>query len=138
MIRYQTLKKKPITVAQARRNMKVYLKNMAGYKISHFKGMSYDQIRPIFEKEYNKVQTLFKKDTEVEMTKKKRVPEEILLQESFKKLRATQASSLEPIKKQPTEEPKELTKEEHENMMEIVPVEEIKAEVLQVKYPIID
>ncbi|GJT02614.1 hypothetical protein Tco_0823783 [Tanacetum coccineum] len=138
MIRYQTLKKKPITVAQARRNMKVYLKNMAGYKMSHFKGMSYDKIKPIFEKEYNKVQTLFKKDIEVEMIKKKRVPEEILLQESFKKLRAAQASSSEPIQEQPTEEPKELIEEELKKIMEIVPVEEIKEEVLQVKYPIID
>ncbi|GJT01169.1 hypothetical protein Tco_0822338 [Tanacetum coccineum] len=54
MIRYQTLKKKPVTVAQARKNMMVYLKNMAGYKMGYFKGMSYDEIRPIFEKEYNK------------------------------------------------------------------------------------
>ncbi|GJW79611.1 ribonuclease H-like domain-containing protein [Tanacetum coccineum] len=59
MIRYPNLKKKPVTVAQARKNMMVYLKNMANYKMSYFKGMSYDQIRPIFEKEYNKVQTLF-------------------------------------------------------------------------------
>ncbi|GJR76937.1 hypothetical protein Tco_0089302 [Tanacetum coccineum] len=56
------------------------------------KGMSYDEIRPIFEEEYNKIQTLFKKDTEVEKTKTKRIAEETLLQESFKKLRTTEAS----------------------------------------------
>nr|GFA81202.1 hypothetical protein [Tanacetum cinerariifolium] len=39
--------------AQARRNMIVYLKNMAGYKMNYFKGMSYDEIRPLFEKHYN-------------------------------------------------------------------------------------
>ncbi|GJS98073.1 hypothetical protein Tco_0819243 [Tanacetum coccineum] len=77
MIRYQALKKKPVTVAQARKNMMVYLKNMANYKMSYFK--------------------------DVEMTKKKRVAEEALLQESFKKLRTAQAlvkekfRSVEPI-----------------------------------------
>ncbi|GJX18797.1 hypothetical protein Tco_0221474 [Tanacetum coccineum] len=90
--RYQTLKKKPLSVAQARKNMMIYLKNMAGYKMGYFKGMSYDEIRPIFEEEYNKIQTLFKKDTEVEKTKTKRIAEETLLQESFKKLRTTEAS----------------------------------------------
>nr|GEV13925.1 ribonuclease H-like domain-containing protein [Tanacetum cinerariifolium] len=28
-------------------------KNMAGYKMNYFKGMSYDEIRPLFEKHYN-------------------------------------------------------------------------------------
>ncbi|GJU30903.1 hypothetical protein Tco_1174492 [Tanacetum coccineum] len=53
--RYQTPKKKPVSVAQARKNMMIYLKNMAGYKMGHFKGMSYDEIRPVFEEEYNKI-----------------------------------------------------------------------------------
>ncbi|GKB71349.1 hypothetical protein Tco_0932761 [Tanacetum coccineum] len=102
------------------------------YKMGYFKGMSYDVIRPIFEEEYNKVQTLFKKDTEVEKTKTKRIAEETLLQESFKKLRTAEASSSKPIQEQPTEEPKELSEEELKKMLEIVPVEEIKAEALQV------
>ncbi|GJR22799.1 hypothetical protein Tco_0971326 [Tanacetum coccineum] len=100
--RYQTLKKKPVSVAQARKNMMIYLKNMAGYKMGYFKGMSYDEIRPIFEEEYNKIQTL-----------------------------TAEASRSEPIQEQPTEEPKELSEEELKKMMEIVPVEEIKAEALQ-------
>ncbi|GJS49964.1 hypothetical protein Tco_0600085 [Tanacetum coccineum] len=87
----------------------------------------------MFEEEYNKIQTLFKKDTEVEKTKTKRVAEETLLQESFKKLRTAEASSSEPIQEQPTEEPKELSEEELKKMLEIVLVEEIKAEALQVK-----
>ncbi|GJR77179.1 hypothetical protein Tco_0089544 [Tanacetum coccineum] len=136
--RYQTLKKKPVLVAQARKNMMIYLKNITGYKIGYFKGMSYDEIRPIFEEEYNKIQTLFKKDTEVEKTKTKRIAEETLLQESFKRLRTAKASSSEPIQEQPTGEPNELFEEELMKMMEIVPVEEIKAEALQVKSTIID
>ncbi|GJV76028.1 hypothetical protein Tco_1507612 [Tanacetum coccineum] len=83
------------------RKMMIYLKNMAGYKMGYFKGMSYDKIRPMFEKEYNKIQTLFQKDTKVEKTKTKRVAEETLLQESFKKLRTAEASSSEPIQEQP-------------------------------------
>nr|GEU42677.1 hypothetical protein [Tanacetum cinerariifolium] len=47
------LKRKPLTEVQARKNMIVYLKNMAGYKMNYFKGMSYDEIRPLFEKHYN-------------------------------------------------------------------------------------
>ncbi|GKB14515.1 hypothetical protein Tco_0848438 [Tanacetum coccineum] len=131
--RYQTLKKKPVSVAQARKNMMIYLKNMAGYKMGYFKGISYYEIRPMFEEEYNKIQTLFKKDTEVEKTKIKRVAEETLLQESFKKLRTIEALSSELIQEQPTEEPKELSEEELKKMLEIVPVEEIKAEALKVK-----
>ncbi|GJU67639.1 hypothetical protein Tco_1253898 [Tanacetum coccineum] len=139
MIRYHSFKKKPVTVAQARKNMMVYLKNMANYKMKYFKGMSYDQIRPIFEEEYRKVQTLFKKDSEVSKSEKKRVAEEALLQESFKKLRTAQASGSEPFhQEKSTEEPKELSEEDLKKMLEIVPVEEFRVEALQTKYPIID
>ncbi|GKC93078.1 hypothetical protein Tco_1158520 [Tanacetum coccineum] len=41
---------KPKTIAQARRNMIKYLKNQGNFKISDFKGMSYNKIRLIFEK----------------------------------------------------------------------------------------
>nr|GEW52707.1 hypothetical protein [Tanacetum cinerariifolium] len=85
--KYQSLKRKPIYVAQSRKNMVVYLKNMAGYKIQYFNGMTYDQVRPIFEREYNHVQTFLKYDRYEEPTKK-RVAKETMLQESFKKLRA--------------------------------------------------
>nr|GEY16612.1 hypothetical protein [Tanacetum cinerariifolium] len=90
--KYQSLKKKPVSIAQARKNMIIYLKNMARYEIEHFKGMNYDKVRLVFEREYKKVQTLFKPDKDVEEPKKKRVAEETLLQESFKKQRATEVS----------------------------------------------
>ncbi|GJU28313.1 reverse transcriptase domain-containing protein [Tanacetum coccineum] len=50
VIRYHTLKMKPKTVSQARQNMIKYLKNHRNYKIIDFKGMSYNDIRPILEK----------------------------------------------------------------------------------------
>nr|GEV08365.1 hypothetical protein [Tanacetum cinerariifolium] len=93
--KYQNLKKKPVSIAQARKNMIIYLKNMAGYKIEFFRGMTYDKVRPIFEREYKKVQTLFKPDKDVQEPKKKRVANETLLQESFKKLRAAEVLGYE-------------------------------------------
>nr|GEY70640.1 hypothetical protein [Tanacetum cinerariifolium] len=51
--RYQALKRKPQTEAQARKNMMVYFKNDAGFKMDYFKGMYYDDIRRIFEAKFN-------------------------------------------------------------------------------------
>nr|GEX89696.1 retrovirus-related Pol polyprotein from transposon TNT 1-94 [Tanacetum cinerariifolium] len=51
--RYQALNRKPQTEAQARKNMMIYLRNVVGLKIDYFKGMTYDDIRPIFEKKFN-------------------------------------------------------------------------------------
>nr|GEX27251.1 ribonuclease H-like domain-containing protein [Tanacetum cinerariifolium] len=51
--RYRVMKKRPQIKAQARRNMMVYLKNTAGFTLDYFKGMSYDDIRLIFEAKVN-------------------------------------------------------------------------------------
>nr|GEU76139.1 hypothetical protein [Tanacetum cinerariifolium] len=136
--KYQSLKKKPISVAQAKKNTIIYLKNMAWYKMDHFRVMTYDKVRPIFEREYKKVQTLFKPDKDVEEPKKKRVADETPLQESFKKLRAAEVSGSESTQEIPSNDPKEIFEEDVQNMLEIVPVSEFKVEALQVKYPIID
>nr|GEW92169.1 hypothetical protein [Tanacetum cinerariifolium] len=64
--KYQALKRKPVSVAQARKNMMIYLKNMTGFKVDFFKGISYEKTRPLFEEEYNKVQTLLKEDPEMD------------------------------------------------------------------------
>nr|GEW98320.1 hypothetical protein [Tanacetum cinerariifolium] len=61
MMRYQALKRKPLTEAQARENMMIYLKNMAGFKMDFFKGMTYSEIRHIFEKHYNSIQAFLEK-----------------------------------------------------------------------------
>nr|GEW11815.1 reverse transcriptase domain-containing protein [Tanacetum cinerariifolium] len=103
--RYQDLKKKLVSVAQAKKNMIIYLKNMAGYKMEFLKGMTYDAIRPIFER---------------------------------KKLRAAEVSGSESTQEIPTDDPKEITKEDVQSMLEIVLVLEFRVEALQVKYHIID
>ncbi|GJR83051.1 hypothetical protein Tco_0153836 [Tanacetum coccineum] len=48
--KYWDLKNKPKSEAQARKNMIVYLRNQSNYKMKDFEGMSYNEIRPIFEK----------------------------------------------------------------------------------------
>nr|GEW76111.1 putative ribonuclease H-like domain-containing protein [Tanacetum cinerariifolium] len=128
----QHLKRKPVSIAQTRKNMIVYLKNMAGYKMKHFRGMTYDKVRPIFEMEYKKVQTLFKPDKDEEPTKK-RVAEETLLQDSFKKLKVVEVSDSESTQDTPTNDPKEMSEEDVQNMLEIVLLFEFKVESLQVK-----
>nr|GEZ15241.1 hypothetical protein [Tanacetum cinerariifolium] len=67
--RYQALKRKPQTEAQARKNIMVYLKNVAGFKMHYFKGMSYDDIHPIFEKH-------FEANVAFPLKKKKKIDEE--------------------------------------------------------------
>nr|GEZ31719.1 hypothetical protein [Tanacetum cinerariifolium] len=64
VLRYQALKRKPQTEAQARKNIMIYLRNMAGFKMDHFKGMSYDDIRPIFEKYFNSNMAFLEKTKE--------------------------------------------------------------------------
>nr|GEY40021.1 hypothetical protein [Tanacetum cinerariifolium] len=51
--KYHTMKRKPQTKAQAGKNMMMYLKNVAGFKMDYFNGMSYDDIHLIFEAKFN-------------------------------------------------------------------------------------
>nr|GEZ57513.1 hypothetical protein [Tanacetum cinerariifolium]GEZ57514.1 hypothetical protein [Tanacetum cinerariifolium] len=51
--RVKKLEKRNKTKEQARKNMMVYLKNVDGFKMDYFKGMSYDDIRPIFKAKFN-------------------------------------------------------------------------------------
>nr|GEV97846.1 hypothetical protein [Tanacetum cinerariifolium] len=91
--------------------------NMVGYKMEHFRGMTYDKVRSIFKREYKKVQTLFKPDKDVEEPQKKRVVEETLLPENFKKLKAVEVSGSDSTQEIPTNDPKEMTEEDVQNML---------------------
>nr|GEX54411.1 hypothetical protein [Tanacetum cinerariifolium] len=94
VMRYQSLKRKPVTEAKARKNMMIYLKNMVGFKIDFFKGMTYNDIKPIFEKHYNPIKAFLEKgENEIEdegsqrkgdnlnqdAAKKQRIDEEMIL-----------------------------------------------------------
>nr|GEV95679.1 reverse transcriptase domain-containing protein [Tanacetum cinerariifolium] len=99
-------KAKVLQQHSSQENMIVYLKNMAGYKMEHFKD---------------------------EEPTKKRVAKETLLQESFKKLKAVEVLGSHSTQDTPTSNPKEMSKEDVKNMLEIIPVSEFKVEALQVK-----
>nr|GEX04618.1 hypothetical protein [Tanacetum cinerariifolium] len=71
--------------------IRVMLQNR--YKMEHFRGMTYDKVRPIFEREYKK--------------------------ESFKKLRAAEVSSPESSQEIPSNNPKVMTGEDVHNILEI-------------------
>nr|GEU48099.1 hypothetical protein [Tanacetum cinerariifolium] len=65
--RYQVMKKMPQTEAQARKNMIMYLKNVAGFRLDYFKGMSYDDTRPIFKAKFNtNIEFLLKSKEQIE------------------------------------------------------------------------
>nr|GFA60135.1 hypothetical protein [Tanacetum cinerariifolium] len=65
--RYQGMKKRPQTESEARKNMMIYLKNTAGYKMDFFKGMTYAQLCPIFQARFDEnIRFLFKSSEEIE------------------------------------------------------------------------
>nr|GEU55214.1 hypothetical protein [Tanacetum cinerariifolium] len=128
VLRYQALKRKPQTEAQARKNMMIYLMNMAGFKMGYFKGMSYDDIRPIFEKYFNS-NVAFLKKTKEQME-----------EEDNKALKRTSESLEEKAAKKPKldEEVEEIKKH-----LRIVPTNDdddvyTEAIPLALKVPIID
>nr|GEW85966.1 putative reverse transcriptase domain-containing protein [Tanacetum cinerariifolium] len=76
VMRYQALKRKPLTEAHARKNMMIYLKNMAGFKMNFFKGITYSEIRPLFKKHYNSNQAFQEKVEEEVTIQEKEIEEE--------------------------------------------------------------
>ncbi|GJS37768.1 hypothetical protein Tco_0536150 [Tanacetum coccineum] len=72
ILRYHTLQNRPFYMAEVRKNMCLYLKNQGGYKMSHFKGMSYEDIRPIFERVWDQNQAFIPMGSEIEKEVMKR------------------------------------------------------------------
>ncbi|GJV77016.1 hypothetical protein Tco_1508600 [Tanacetum coccineum] len=153
VIRYHTQKMKPKTVAQARNNMIKYLKNQGNYKIRDFKGMSYDEIRPIFEKVWDFNQQFVPMDLEhgtEKMKSPEKSPEKVEeedvatqkeMQEVSKETGAKRKKSIprkSTRKRQKMEEDAE--KEELKGFLDIIPREEVPIEVesLFTKFPVVD
>ncbi|GJR02860.1 hypothetical protein Tco_0525844 [Tanacetum coccineum] len=67
VLRYQAQLNRPYSVAEVRKNMVMYLKNQGGYKMNYFKGMKYEDIRPIFEKVWDQIQSFAPMDSEKEI-----------------------------------------------------------------------
>ncbi|GKC54105.1 hypothetical protein Tco_1076850 [Tanacetum coccineum] len=66
VLRYHAQQNRCFSKAEVRKNMCMYLKNQGGYKHSHFRGMSYEDIRPIFERVWDQNQSFVPKDSEIE------------------------------------------------------------------------
>ncbi|GJV01507.1 hypothetical protein Tco_1335076 [Tanacetum coccineum] len=150
VIRYHALKMKPKTIAQARRNMIKYLKNQGNYKISDFKGMSYNEIRPIFEKVWDFNQHIEPMDME-HGSERMKSPEKIeeedvdtqkemkeVVKESGAKRKKSLPRKRRTVKRQKLEEDAE--KEELKGFLDIIPREDVAEDVesLSTKYPIMD
>ncbi|GJU86899.1 hypothetical protein Tco_1294445 [Tanacetum coccineum] len=155
VIRYHTQKMKPKTIAQARRNMIKYLKNQGNYKITDFKGMSYNDIRPIFEKVWDFNQNIVPMDAEhgsekqespaKEKSSEKVVEEEIGTQEELKQnIKEPAAKRKKSIPRKTTRKRQKLEvdaeKDELKGFLDIVPREEapIEVESISTKFPIVD
>ncbi|GJY52246.1 hypothetical protein Tco_0443093 [Tanacetum coccineum] len=83
--KYWDLKNKPKSEAQARKNMIVYLKNQSNYQMKDFEGMSYDEIRQIFEKVWDFNHNFVPMDLEIEKEKKKPAEFQEIKEEKIKK-----------------------------------------------------
>ncbi|GJX57564.1 hypothetical protein Tco_0287461 [Tanacetum coccineum] len=137
VLRYHAVQNRPFSKAEVRKNMCTYLKNQGGYKMSHFKGMSYEDIRPIFERVWDQNQAFVPKDSKIEKEVMKR-PGFDLQQESSKKTggsrkktlarkRAGEKQSKEGAKRQKTKYEKE--KKELKAYLDLVPREEFAMEI---------
>ncbi|GJR06246.1 putative ribonuclease H-like domain-containing protein [Tanacetum coccineum] len=158
VLRYHALQNRHFSVAEVRKNMCMYLKNQGGYKMSHFKGMSYEDIRPIFERVWDQNQAFVPKDSEIKKEVMKRSGFNIQ-QESIKmdkalsfvkkqpaggrrkkslaRKRARESLSEESAKKQKLEDDTE--KEKLQVYLNIVSEDEsLDVESLATKYPIVD
>nr|GEU80908.1 hypothetical protein [Tanacetum cinerariifolium] len=89
MLRYHALQNIPFSKAEVRKNMIMYLKNQGGYKQNYFKGIKYEDIKPLFERVWDQVHTFLPKDSEIEKEVMKR-PGFDLQQGSAKKQRLDQ------------------------------------------------
>nr|GEU42687.1 hypothetical protein [Tanacetum cinerariifolium] len=100
--RYQVMKKRPQTEAQARRNMIMYLKNTAGFKLDYFKRESYDDIRLIFKAKFNtNMEFLLKSKEQIEEEESRALESinETLAQKAAKRRRLNQEDNdIEEIK----------------------------------------
>nr|GEW73254.1 hypothetical protein [Tanacetum cinerariifolium] len=77
VIRYHTLQNRPRSVAKVRKSICIYLKNQGGFKLSHFKEMSYEDIRPIFKKVWDQIHSFVHMNSELEVQRSKRTVQEV-------------------------------------------------------------
>ncbi|GJS70401.1 hypothetical protein Tco_0703242 [Tanacetum coccineum] len=143
--KYWDLKNKPKSEAQARNNMIVYLKNQSNYKMKDFEGMSYAEIRPIFEKVWDYNHNFVPMDLDIEKEKKKPAEfQEIEKEQVEKDTTGKRKKSLPRKRKRSTTKRQKVElddeKEDLKGYLDIVLREDIAEDVesLSIKYPIVD
>ncbi|GKA58777.1 hypothetical protein Tco_0758090 [Tanacetum coccineum] len=136
VLRYHALQNRYFSVAEVRTNMCMYLKNQGGYKLSHFKGMSYEDIRHIFERVRDQNNAFVPKDFEIEKEVMKRSG--FNFQQKSSKKRSREDTNEDNAKKQKLEDDAE--KKELKDSTDVVPRDDIAIDVesLATKYPIVD
>ncbi|GJX32820.1 hypothetical protein Tco_0242675 [Tanacetum coccineum] len=107
-------------VAEADQLHDIYLSDPEGYKLSHFKGMSYEDIRPIFERVWDQNNAFVPKDSEIEkeVMKKTRFDFPKKNQKSSKK-RSREDSDKDNAKKQKLVD--DAKKKELRDSIDVVP-----------------
>ncbi|GKB44165.1 hypothetical protein Tco_0889107 [Tanacetum coccineum] len=103
---YHAQQNRPYSVVEVRKNMVMYLKNQGGYKMNYFKGIKYKDIRPIFEKVWDQIQSFAPMDSEKEKGSEKKGSRK----KSLARKRAGEKQSEESTKRQKIED--DLDKEE--------------------------
>nr|GEY36797.1 hypothetical protein [Tanacetum cinerariifolium] len=76
-LRDQEKRNKPPTKTQMKIQMSTYLKHMGGYKQSHLKGRSFDEIKELFDREMTKVNDFIAMDSEAQESSTKRTAEHL-------------------------------------------------------------
>ncbi|GJV66813.1 hypothetical protein Tco_1482322 [Tanacetum coccineum] len=129
---------------------------MGSHTLQQLKRYSFDELKELFETTMKNVNIFVPMETEdrgraselaagslqatitdsAEVESSKRAAEAELDHEGSKRQKTNEASG--SIQEQPDKEEKELSHEDLQQMMMVVPVEEVYVEALQVKYPIID
>ncbi|GJY69695.1 hypothetical protein Tco_0472677 [Tanacetum coccineum] len=130
VLRYHAQLNRPYSVAEVRKNMVMYLKNQGGYKMNYFKGMKYEDIRPIFEKVWDQIQSFVPMDSEYkEKGSKKKAGGS--RKKTLARKRAGEKQSDQSAKRQKMKDDAE--KEDFKEYLNIVPEEGMNVEALQTK-----
>ncbi|GJT16996.1 hypothetical protein Tco_0875702 [Tanacetum coccineum] len=100
--RYEAIRTKPKTKSQQRKTMCTYMKNMAGYKMKHFKGKSFYEIKEMFDKVYKQVTSFIPMDSVMGKEGTKRAG--LNLQEESLKRQKTREGSQPTVEEPKTDE----------------------------------
>nr|GEU50978.1 hypothetical protein [Tanacetum cinerariifolium] len=120
-----------VTESSLRRNLKLQDEEGIRWKVKDFRGMTFKEVEAKFNSVWKQMEDFIPMGSKEEAERIKRKGFN-LEQESAKKQKTSEEVPEEAMS------PEEVTEEKVKEMMQVVPIEEVYAEALQVKYPIID